>query len=106
MEHIDLAGYLIVHRMKTCMVMMFSNPDRRTRLLLSYFLKAIETQYVLTVRASLLKGIISMCRQEYDRVLSEFKGGRLEGAEVLKTAKELKHKAREAEKELSRLTNA
>ena len=102
-ELVDLAGYLTIHRMKTCMAMMFSNPDRRTRLLLSYFLVALQSQYTLTLQATLLKSAISLYKTEYEKIATNFKAGLLQGNEALELAKELKQKAQEAQKKLSNL---
>jgi hypothetical protein len=69
-EH--LAGYLAIHHHKNNLAMMFTNPDKKVRLLLSYVLFEAGQEMTRLTQAIFYRSIISQCHLEFQEIQQKY----------------------------------
>ncbi len=103
-EH--LAGYLAVHHHKNNLAMLFTNPDKKVRLLLSYFLYAAQQEITRIINANFYRAIITECDLGYQEVVRRYEAGELSDDNTLRLTDLLVRKAELAHDKLMEVANA
>lgn len=99
-----LAGYLAIHHHKNNLAMMFTNPDKKVRLLLSYVLLEARQEIDRLTQAMFYRAIISQCHLEFQEVVLKHETGELSDKDVLRLANLFEKKAELAHKRLIEVT--
>lgn len=103
-EH--LAGYLAIHHHKNNLAMMFTNPDKKVRLLLSYVLFEAGQEMNRLTQAIFYRSIISQCHLEFQEIQQKYLVDKIDGEEAIRLAELFNRKAELAHKRLVEVTNA
>lgn len=98
-----LAGYLAIHHHKNNLAMMFTNPDKKVRLLLSYVLFQARQETDRLTQAIFYRSVISQCHLEFQEVVRKHEVGELNDEDALRLADLFEKKAELAHKRLERL---
>jgi len=72
-----LAGYLAIHHHQNNLAMMFANPDKKVRLLLSYVLYKARHDLASLTQATYYRSIISRCHLEVQEIIRQYEQGEL-----------------------------
>lgn len=103
-EH--LAGYLAVHHHKNNLAMLFINPDKKVRLLLSYFLYTAQQEIARIVSASFYRSIITECNRGNEEVIRRYEAGEIREEDALRLSDLLVRKAELAHTKLMEVADA
>lgn len=103
-EH--LAGYLAIHHHKNNLAMMFTNPDKKVRLLLSYVLFEAGQETNRLTQAIFYRSIISQCHLEFQEIQQKYLVDEIDGKEAIRLTELFNRKAELAHKRLIEVTNA
>lgn len=103
-EH--LAGYLAIHHHKNNLAMMFTNPDKKVRLLLSYVLFEAGQEMARLTQAIFYRSIISECYLQFQEIQQKYLVDEIDGEEAVRLADLFGRKAELAHNRLVEITNA
>lgn len=103
-EH--LAGYLAIHHHKNNLAMMFTNPDKKVRLLLSYVLFEARREMARLTQVIFYRSIISQCHLEFQEIQQKYLVDEIDGKEAVRLAELFGRKAELAHNRLLEITNA
>ena len=103
-EH--LAGYLAIHHHKNNLSMMFTNPDKKVRLLLSYVLFEAGQEMNRLTQAVFYRSIISECHLQFQEIQQKYLADEIDGNEAVRLAELFGRKAELAHNRLVEITNA
>lgn len=103
-EH--LAGYLAIHHHKNNLAMMFTNPDKKVRLLLSYVLFEAGQEIDRLSQAIFYRSVISQCHLEHQEIIQKYEMGEMNDEDALRLANLFEKKAKLAHTRLIEVTNA
>ena len=103
-EH--LAGYLAIHHHKNNLSMMFTNPDKKVRLLLSYVLFEAGQEMNRLTQAVFYRSIISQCHLEFQEIQQKYLVDEIDEEETVRLTELFIRKAELAHKRLIEVTNA
>lgn len=101
-EH--LAGYLAIHHHKNNLAMMFTNPDKKVRLLLSFILFETHREMARLTQAIFYRSIISECHLQFQEIQQKHLADEIDGNEAVRLAELFGRKAELAHNRLMEIT--
>lgn len=99
-----LAGYLAIHHHKNNLAMLFANPDKKVRLLLSYVLFEARQEIDRLSQAIFYRSVISQCHLEFQEIRQKYLADEIDGEEAIRLAELFNKKADLAHKCLVEVT--
>lgn len=101
-----LAGYLAIHHHKNNLAMMFTNPDRKVRRLLSYVLLEARQEIDRLTQVIFYRSVISQCHIQFQEIRRKYLADEIDGEKAIRLAELFSQKADLAHKRLLEVSNA
>lgn len=101
-----LAGYLAVHHHQNNLAMLFVNPDKKVRLLLSYVLYGLRHEMARFTTAVQHRAMISFCHTQVKEIKERYNRNELDNEQAIRLLDLYTKKGEMALKKLLELSNA
>lgn len=82
----DLAGYLAIHHHKANLAMLFANPDKKVRLLLSYIIYGARLNMTMFMTGFQYRMVIASARAKLKEVREQWQSGEINDERAKKLA--------------------
>lgn len=101
-----LAAGLAIHHHNNNLAMLFLNPDKKVRLLLSYVLYNLRHEMARFTTAVQYRAMISFCHTQTEEIEERYNRGELDGEQTVKLLDLYAKKGEIAHKRLLEISNA